>query len=75
MTTKRIIEEALSLPVEERALIADSLLRSLNMPSADIDAKWTETAKRRLEELRSGRVELVPGDVVFDKVIDRFTAK
>ncbi len=73
MTTKKIIEEALSLPVEERALIADSLLRSLNMPSPDIDAKWTETAKRRLQELRSGKVKPVPGDVVFDKALKRFT--
>ena len=73
MTTKKIIEEALSLPVEERALIADSLLRSLNMPNAGIDAKWTEVAKRRLQELRSGKVKTVPGDMVFDKALERFT--
>lgn len=72
MTTKKIIEEALSLPVEERALIADSLLRSLNMPDTGIDAKWTEVAKRRLQDLRSGKVNPVPGDVVFDRALKRF---
>jgi putative addiction module component (TIGR02574 family) len=73
MTAKKIIEQALSLPVEERALIADSLLRSLNMPNADIDAKWTEVAKRRLQELRSGKVKAVPGDMVFDRALKRFS--
>ena len=53
------------LPVEERALIADSLLRSLNVPDAGVDSKWKEVAKRRHEELRSGKVKPVPGDEVF----------
>ena len=71
MTTKKLIEEALSLPVEERALIADSLLRSLNVPDTAIDTKWTEVAKRRLQELRSGRVKPIPGDEVFSEVLKR----
>ena len=73
MTTKKIIEEALSLPVEERAMIAESLLRSLNMPNTDMDEKWTEVAKRRLQELRSGKVRAVPGDEVFAKALKRLT--
>jgi putative addiction module component (TIGR02574 family) len=73
MTTKKILEEALSLPVEERALIADSLLRSLNMPDSDIDAKWTEVAKRRLQELRSGKVKPIPGEEVFERALRRFS--
>jgi putative addiction module component (TIGR02574 family) len=73
MTTKKIIEEALSLPVEERAMIAESLLRSLNMPSTDMDEKWTAVAKRRLQELRSGKVKGVPGDEVFAKALKRLT--
>ena len=72
MTTKKIIEEALSLPVEERAFIADSLLRSLNVPNTGIDAKWTEVAKKRLQELRSGKVKPIPGDDVFEKALKRF---
>jgi len=72
MTTKKLIEEALSLPIEERALIADSLLRSLNVPNDAIDANWTEVAKRRLQELRSGKVKPIPGDEVFSEVLGRF---
>ncbi len=71
MTTKKFIEEALCLPVEERALIADALLRSLNVPDAGIDAKWTEVAKRRLEELRSGKVKPILGDEVFTEASKR----
>ena len=73
MTTKEIIEQALSLPVEERAFIADSLLRSLNMPNDDIDAKWAKVAKRRLQGLRSGKVKAVPGDIVFDRALKRLS--
>jgi len=69
---QKIIEEALSLPVEERALIADSLLRSFNMPNTGIDAKWTQVAKRRLQELRSGKVKPIPGEEVFKKALERF---
>ncbi len=72
MATKKIIEEALSLPVEERAFIADSLLRSLNTPNAGIDEKWAAVAKRRLQELRAGKVKAIPGDEVFDKAMKRF---
>jgi putative addiction module component (TIGR02574 family) len=71
LRTGELIEEALSLPVEERALIADSLLRSLNMPDTSIDAQWLEVARRRLQELRSGKVKPIPGDEVFAKVLKR----
>jgi len=73
METKKIIEEVISLPVEERALIADSILRSLNPVESDIDKKWIKIAKKRLEELKSGSIKAVPGDEVFDKIWQRFS--
>lgn len=73
MKTKKLIEEALSLPVEERAIIADALLRSLNMPDSTVDTKWAEVARRRLQELRSGKVKPIPGDQVFSEILDRFS--
>ena len=71
--TRDIIREAVALPVEERALVVDSLLRSLNPPDPEVDRKWAAVAKRRLEELRSGRVKSVPGEEVFEKIRQRFS--
>jgi len=70
--TKEIIRDAESLPLEERARVVDSLLRSLNPPEAEIDRKWAAVAKRRLAQLRSGQFQPVPGDAVFAKIRKRF---
>ncbi len=67
-----IIKEAELLPVEEITVVVDSLLRTLNPPNPEIDRKWAEVAKRRLEELRPDRVKPVPGDQVFARVRERF---
>ncbi len=72
MNTKQLIDKAVSLPVEERALVVDSLLRSLNQPESEIDKIWAKEARRRLDELRSGRVKAIPGEEVFKKVWKRF---
>ena len=74
MKTKELIAEAISLPVEERALVVDSLLRSLNPPESEIDKKWAAVAKQRLKELRSGEVTAVPGDDVFKRIWQRFSS-
>lgn len=72
MKIEEILAEASSLPVEERAQVVDSLLRSLNPPEAEIDREWAEEARRRLAELRSGAAESVAGEEVFEKVWKRF---
>lgn len=69
---KEIIQEAESLPIEERAIVVDSLLRTLNPPVTEIDTEWVKVAKRRLAELRSGVVKAVPGDEVFARIKGRF---
>jgi len=69
---KEIIKEAESLPVEERVLVIDSLLRTLNPPTAEIDAEWAKVARRRLTEIRSGQVKAIPGNEVFTKIQERF---
>ena len=67
MKTKDLIVEAISLPVEERAIVVDTILKSMNPPESNIDKMWAEVAKRRPEELRTGKVKAIPGDEVFAK--------
>jgi len=71
--TKDLIEEAISLPIEERALVADTILRSLNPPESELDKKWAEVAKRRLQSIRSGNVDVVPGDIVFNRIWEKYS--
>jgi putative addiction module component (TIGR02574 family) len=71
-STKDIIQEAAALRVEERIIVVDSLHRTLNIPDPGIDAEWAAVAKRRLVELRSGRVNPVPGEQVIARIRERF---
>ena len=73
MNTQELIAEAISLPVDERAIMIDCLLKSLNPPEAEIDKKWAAIAKQRLAELRSGKVKAISGDEVFEKIWNKFS--
>lgn len=74
MPIKDLITEAMSLPVEDRAILADTILKSLNSPDSEMDRKWVAVAERRLAELRSGQVEALPGEEVFARIRKRFSA-
>lgn len=69
---KEIIEEAKSLSTEERLLVIDSLLRTINLPVPELDSEWAAVAENRLSELQSGRIEALPGEDVFKKVNKTF---
>lgn len=68
MNIKDLISEVAALPVEERALVVDSLLRTLNPPDSNLDKKWAGVAQKRLAEMRAGSVEAVPGKDVFARI-------
>lgn len=56
MNTKDLIEEIASLPVEDRVLVADSILRTLNPLEKEIKPKWTEVVDKRLGEFQNGEI-------------------
>jgi len=66
--TDELISEAISLPVEVRTLLVNKLLESLNPPDKEIDKLWVEEAEKRVDNLRTGKVETIPGEDVFRKI-------
>ena len=73
LSTKEIIDNLKSLPVEDRALIADALLQSLNQPEDDITKAWIKEANKRLEEIRKGKVDTIPAHVVFQEIQEKYS--
>lgn len=73
MDTKDLISEVISLPVEERMQVVETVLKSLNVPSSDIDKKWASLAKERLFDLKSGKVKGRDGEEVFNNIWDRLS--
>ncbi|MDZ7717792.1 MAG: addiction module protein [Balneolaceae bacterium] len=72
-STKKLIEEIESLPIEERARFADSVLKTLSPVDSEIEKKWVKTAEKRLEEVKAGKVNTIPGEKVFEKIQKRFS--
>lgn len=68
-TDDRVIEEALSLPADVRLSLVEKLLTSLNLPiDEEIDRLWAEEAERRVSQIEEGKINLVPGEEVFNRI-------
>lgn len=74
MQTAELIAEIAALPIEERAMVADCVLKSLNIPDPEIDKKWIAVALERLAELESGQAKLIPANEVFERINKRLAA-
>lgn len=60
MNATTIEEEALALPLQERAKLVERLLDSLeNLPEPEAEALWLDVAERRAREIDEGKVQLV----------------
>jgi putative addiction module component (TIGR02574 family) len=65
MSTKELLEQALNLCPEERFLLIEGILRSLDEPDAKLDAVWADEAEQRLKAYREGRLRGIPMEEVF----------
>jgi hypothetical protein len=68
-TIEQLAEQAMSLPVESRARLADLLVESLDTDELGrIEQLWIAEAKRRRDEVRDGQVKTIPGPDALRKV-------
>lgn len=56
---ERLEHEALKLPPGERAALAQRLLASLDV-DADIEEAWAAEVERRIADVESGAVQVIP---------------
>ena len=67
MPATMMLEQIASYPVEDRVMMVDAIIESLNGIDPDVDAAWSAAARRRMSELRSGKVRGIPVSAVFSR--------
>ncbi len=65
MRSKDILEQALKLKPEERFLLMEGIIKSLDEPSAELDEIWAEEAEKRLIAYRAGTLASIPIEDIF----------
>jgi hypothetical protein len=70
-TVEQLVEQAMALPSESRARLADLLVESLEGDDLGrIEQLWVTEAKRRRDEIRQGKVNTVEGEEALRRVRD-----
>jgi putative addiction module component (TIGR02574 family) len=68
MTLDQIVEEARHWPPEKVGELVGRLTDDLHSGEPGIEAAWKAETGRRLDEIRSGKVEGIAGDEVSARV-------
>jgi putative addiction module component (TIGR02574 family) len=73
----RLLEQALSLSVEEQEALANSLFSNLDREMSEgpaeegVEEAWAEEIKRRIDDIQSGRTKMIP----YEQVRRRLAAR
>ncbi len=65
-----LLEKALALSAQERGLLIDRLIETLDNEPAEegVEEAWAKEIERRMDDIRSGRVETIPGEQVRERL-------
>lgn len=68
-TSEQILQQALALPLEERAELLEQILATFQTPpDPGLDHLWAEEAHDRLDAYDRGELDVVSIDEVFGEV-------
>jgi len=72
-TYKEIMSAAMTLSPDEREMLAEQLIASLDAEDQEtIDRLWAEEAERRYKEIEDGVVKPIPGEEVMNRLRSRY---
>ena len=60
MGSKELLAEALKLKPDEKFMMMEGILKSLDEPDKTIDDIWIEEAEKRLQAYRQGKLSVIP---------------
>ncbi len=64
-----LLKRALTLPVDERAALANTLLDSLESTDESVQEAWDEEVARRIEALKAGEAVTVPWEELHRELL------
>ena len=65
MPMYKMIDEVKNYPIEDRVVLADAILQTINPVDPEVERKWVALAQRRRGELLLGKVKPVASQDVF----------
>ena len=72
-TYEEIISAAMALSPNERVMLAEHLIESLDVEEQErINTLWAEEAERRNKEIEDGIVNAIPGEEVMNRLRSRY---
>jgi len=68
-----VLEKALALSTQERGLLIDHLIESLDEGPAEegVEEAWADEIKGRVDDIRTGRVKMISGEQVRRRLAAR----
>lgn len=71
---QEILEQARRLSPDEQDWLAECLLiKDDSIGFEEAEAAWSDEIKRRLDEIDAGEVEMIPGDEVMARMLNRLS--
>jgi putative addiction module component (TIGR02574 family) len=69
-----MLAKALMLSTQDRGLLIDRLIESLDEGPAEegVEEAWGEEIKRRVDDIRSGKAKMIPGEEVLRQLAKEF---
>ena len=74
MPMYKMIDEVKNYPIEDRVVLADAILQTINPVDPEVQRKWIALAQRRRGEFLLGKVKAVASADVFAEAYARARA-